>query len=109
MPWIEPVVLENQIARLVPLMPEHREPLIEAASDGRLWELWYANIPRPAEMASEIARRLQLQTQGSMVPFTVVETVGEKIVGQTTYMSIDHAVRRVEIGSTWYAVECRTV
>jgi RimJ/RimL family protein N-acetyltransferase len=52
-------------------------------------------------MAKEIDRRLGLQTAGSMLPFTVFDA-GGNIVGMTTYMNIDAANRRVEIGSTWY-------
>lgn len=37
-----------------------------------------------------------------MLPFTVFDASGN-IVGMTTYMNIDAANRRVEIGSTWYA------
>lgn len=51
----------------------------------------------------EIARRLSLLAAGSMVPFTVIDPQGGKIVGMTTYMNIDAMTPRVEIGSTWYA------
>jgi RimJ/RimL family protein N-acetyltransferase len=101
--WISPVVLENGFARLVPLEPAHTGDLVRASSDGRLWELWYTNIPPPQEMAAEIERRLELQRRGSMLPFTVIDARSGRIVGQTTFMNIDAHNRRVEIGSTWYA------
>jgi RimJ/RimL family protein N-acetyltransferase len=96
-------MLENAVVRLVPLEPSHERALVEAASDGRLWELWYTTIPAPQEMAAEIERRLQLQRAGSMVPFSVVDRRDGRIVGQTTFMNIDRGNNRVEIGSTWYA------
>ena len=37
-----------------------------------------------------------------MLPLTVFDADG-KIAGMTTYMNVDAANRRVEIGSTWYA------
>jgi RimJ/RimL family protein N-acetyltransferase len=43
-----------------------------------------------------------LQASGAMLPFTVFDASGQ-IVGMSTYMNIDAANRRVEIGSTWYA------
>jgi RimJ/RimL family protein N-acetyltransferase len=52
-------------------------------------------------MAAEIQRRLGLQKAGSMLPFAVLDPEGQA-VGMTTYMNIDAANRRVEIGSTWY-------
>jgi RimJ/RimL family protein N-acetyltransferase len=53
-------------------------------------------------MAKEIDRRLGLQKAGTMLPFTVFDAEG-KIAGMTTYMNVEAAHRRVEIGSTWYA------
>jgi RimJ/RimL family protein N-acetyltransferase len=53
-------------------------------------------------MGAEIDRRLEQQKQGSMLPFTVIEQASGEAVGMTTYMNIDGAIRRLEIGSTWY-------
>jgi RimJ/RimL family protein N-acetyltransferase len=86
----------------VPLQPRHHDALCEAARDGELWRLWYTSVPSPERMAAEIERRLGLQAAGSMLPFTVLDAAGTP-VGMTTYMNIDAAHRRVEIGSTWYA------
>jgi RimJ/RimL family protein N-acetyltransferase len=100
--WIKPLSLKGSHARLEPLAHAHRDGLIEAVKDGELWRLWYTSIPSPEAMAREIDRRLTLQSAGSMVPFTVFDDAGV-IAGMTTYMNIDAANRRVEIGSTWYA------
>ena len=101
MPWPDPITLRGQYARLEPLSKEHLAALTEAVKDGELSNLWYTAIPLPENMGKEIDRRLSLQAAGSMLPFTVFDA-GGKIVGQTTYMNIDAANRRVEIGSTWY-------
>ena len=101
MGWITPVTLAGKHLRLAPLAPEQEAGLREAASDGDLWKLWYTSVPAPDEMPAEIARRLALQAQGSMLPFTVFDA-GGCIAGMTTYMNIDAAHHRVEIGSTWY-------
>jgi N-acetyltransferase len=102
MPWPEPVTLTGAHARLEPLSPTHVSGLTEAVKDGDLWKLWYTAIPKPENMAKEIDRRLGLQKAGSMLPFTVFDADGQ-IAGMSTYMNIDAANRRVEIGSTWYA------
>ncbi|MEY9179141.1 RimJ/RimL family protein N-acetyltransferase [Bradyrhizobium sp. USDA 326] len=101
MPWPDPITLRGQHARLEPLSHDHREGLVAAVKDGELSKLWYTAIPLPENMGKEIDRRLGLQAAGSMLPFTVFD-VGGRIVGMTTYMNIDAANRRVEIGSTWY-------
>ncbi len=102
MPWPEPVVLASARVRLEPLEPAHEADLIEAVRDGELWRLWYTTIPPPEKMRAEIDRRRNLQAAGSMLPFAVIDLAGGKAVGMTTYMNIDAANRRLEIGSTWY-------
>ena len=98
----EPIVLQGQHVRLEPLRPDHETALAQAVVPGRLWELWYTAIPAPERMAAEIERRLGLLASGSMLPWAVIDTNGTP-VGMTTYMNIDNAHQRVEIGSTWYA------
>lgn len=100
---IEPVTLSGEHVELVPLQPDHCAGLQAAVADGDLWQLWYTSIPAPEAMAAEIKRRLALQEADSMLPFTVVARPEGRIVGMTTYMNIDAAAPRVEIGSTWYA------
>jgi RimJ/RimL family protein N-acetyltransferase len=102
MPWPDPVTLHGTHARLEPLSHEHHAGLVEAVEDGELWKLWYTSVPRPEDMTKEIDRRLGLHKAGTMLPFTVLDAAG-KIAGMTTYMNVDAANRRVEIGSTWYA------
>jgi RimJ/RimL family protein N-acetyltransferase len=102
MPWLEPVTLSGPYAELKPLSHDHLAGLTEAVRDGELWKLWYTSVPSPEGMAKEIDRRLGLQAADAMLPWTVFDADG-KIAGMTTYMNVDAANRRVEIGSTWYA------
>ena len=100
--WMEPVEMAGLHVRLLPLSHDHEAGLCDAVRDGELWKLWYTAVPSPEGMRAEIDRRLKLQDQGLMLPFTVTDETG-RIVGMTTYMNVDAAHRRVEIGSTWYA------
>jgi len=102
MTWLAPVTLSGQYAVLEPLTEKHHDDLVEAVKDGELWELWYTSVPKPEAMRVEIERRLELQRQGTMLPFAVMDTSTGRAVGMTTYMNVDSVHRRVEIGSTWY-------
>jgi RimJ/RimL family protein N-acetyltransferase len=102
MTWLQPVTLSGAHARLEPLSHQHAAGLREAVADGELWNLWYTFVPRPEHVAAEIERRLALQAAGSMLPFAVIEPATRRPVGMTTFMNVDAANRRVEIGSTWY-------
>src|SRR6202035_5050776 len=102
MRWLEPISLSGPHAQLKPLSHDQIDGLTEAVKDGELWKLWYTSVPSAEGMAREIDRRLGLQAAGAMLPWTVFDA-GGKIAGMTTYMNVDAANRRVEIGSTWYA------
>lgn len=102
MTFLHPITLRGPHAALVPLAQEHHDGLVAAVNDGDLWKLWYTFIPRPEDMGKEIDRRLGLQAVGAMLPWTVFDAAG-LVAGMTTYMNVDAANRRVEIGSTWYA------
>ena len=99
---IEPTTLTGKHGTLVPLDYRHHDDLVEAVKDGELWNLWYTFIPTPDKVREEIARRLDLQSKGSMLPFAIIDNALGRAVGVTTYMNIDAKNRRVEIGSTWY-------
>jgi RimJ/RimL family protein N-acetyltransferase len=99
--FLESMALKGCHASLVPLALEHRGDLADAVRDGELWKLWYTTIPSPDGMKAEIERRLGLQAEGKMLPFAVLDADG-KAAGMTTYMNVDAANRRLEIGSTWY-------
>src|SRR5690349_1608530 len=100
---IQPITLEGDGVRLEPLAPEHHEELVAAATDGKLWELWFTVVPEPAQTQSYIADALQGKTDGHMLPWAVRELTSGKIIGSTRYHDIVSEIDRVEIGYTWYA------
>ncbi|RKO20504.1 N-acetyltransferase [Pseudarthrobacter phenanthrenivorans] len=112
MTFLEPLTLTGRHVILEPLSGEHHDALVDASRDGELWRLWYTSVPSPGEMAAEIQRRLALQEQGSMLPFTTrlidPATGGPgRVIGMTTYMNIDAGTPRLEIGSTWNAASAQ--
>jgi RimJ/RimL family protein N-acetyltransferase len=88
---------------LEPLSPQHRDGLVAAATDGRLWELWFTSVPEPDQAATYIANALDGQKAGHMLPWAVRELASDTIVGTTRYHDVVPQIDRVEIGWTWYA------
>ena len=103
MTFLQPVTLSGDLVTLEPLSHDHHDGLVGAVRDGELWNLWYTSVPRPEAVEAEIDRRLGLQRAGSMLPFTARRNDTGDVIGMTTFMNVDPAVRRVEIGSTWNA------
>jgi N-acetyltransferase len=100
---VHPVILEGGGIRLEPLTDDHHEALAAAASDGRLWELWFTAVPPPGGMRDYVADALKGQREGHMLPWAVRDLVSGDIIGSTRYHDIVPAIDRVEIGYTWYA------
>jgi len=101
--WLKAIQLESASVKLIPLQTEHAQGLLEAASDGKLWELWYTSVPNVDSIEQYIADALAEQARGNALAFTVVEKNSGKIIGSTRFCHADQINQRVEIGYTWYA------
>jgi RimJ/RimL family protein N-acetyltransferase len=101
---LSPVTLAGSLVTLEPLRPDHHDELVAAASDGRLWELWYTSVPSPETMGADIARKL---AEPTTLPFTARRADTGAVVGMTTYLNIEPEVPRLEIGSTWTAASAQ--
>jgi N-acetyltransferase len=98
-----PATLEGHGVRLEPLTKKHEKGLAEAATDGKLWELWYTSVPEPEKTRAYIATALEGQEAGHMLPWVVLDPKSGGVIGSTRYHDIIPAAARVEIGYTWYA------
>lgn len=98
----EPVTLQAQGLRLMPMARGHAPDLEAAASDGQLWTLRVTSVPAPGETAAYIEAALKGLADGHMLPFVVVDADGT-VLGTTRYHDIVPAIDRLEIGYTWYA------
>ncbi len=103
MAYVEPVTLTQRGVQLVPLGPEHEAGLRAAAADGELWNLRVTGVPRPEETRGYIETALKMRTEGSRFAFAVLDELSGRVLGSTSYHDILPAVKRVEIGYTWYA------
>ena len=103
MAFLDPVVLEGERVLLEPLRHEHHDPLVDAARDGELWNLWCTRVPAPDGMRAEVERRLAEQRAGTMLPLTTRDARTGRVLGMTTFCDADAANRRVEVGATWLA------
>ena len=102
-PWLRPIQLEGESVRLVPLQKSQKVDLVFAASDGKLWELWYTTVPSPKTMDSYLDTALAQQAEGNALPFAIINKKTNSSVGCTRYLNVDAKNKRLEIGATWYA------
>ena len=104
MTFVEPIVLESRNVRLLALSLEHEAGLRAAASDGQLWKLRVTSVPQPDEVLTYIQTALQTDNR---LAFAVTDATTGVVLGTSSYHDILPAVKRVEIGYTWYAACCQ--
>ncbi|MDB5877338.1 MAG: GCN5-related N-acetyltransferase [Variovorax sp.] len=107
MAFVEPVTLKSRGIALVPLSPAHEEGLAAAAADGELWTLRVTSVPEPQETRTYIETALQGREAGHRFAFAVTEEATGTVLGTTSFHDILPAVKRVEVGYTWYAKRCQ--
>ena len=103
MAFVQPVTLADRGLHLVPLELAHEDGLRAAAADGELWKLRITSVPEPEQTRAYIESALQMRAEGHRFAFAVTETATGRVLGSTSFHDILPAVKRVEIGYTWYA------
>jgi len=103
MAFVEPVTLNARGISLVPLAIAHEAGLLAAAADGELWRLRVTSVPEPENTLKYIEDALAMCEDGHRFAFAVTEAATGKVLGSSSYHDILPAVKRVEIGYTWYA------
>ncbi|TXT40082.1 MAG: GCN5-like protein N-acetyltransferase [Comamonadaceae bacterium] len=103
MAFVEPVTLSARGITLVPLALEHEDGLRAAAADGELWNLRITSVPEPDQTRPYIETALAMRDAGNRFAFCVLDAASGKVLGCTSYHDIVPALKRVEIGWTWYA------
>ena len=102
MSFVQPLVMRHNGVRLEPLALSHEDGLRAAAADGELWKLRITSVPEPHETRAYIETALKMRADGNRFAFAVVDDATGTVLGTTSYHDILPAVKRVEIGWTWY-------
>ncbi len=107
MSFVQPVTLSGRGIELVPLALEHEAGLRAAAADGELWKLRITSVPEPDQTRAYIEDALKAREAGHRFAFAVRDQATGTVLGSSSYHDILPAVKRVEIGYTWYAARCQ--
>jgi RimJ/RimL family protein N-acetyltransferase len=101
--WRRDTVLTGHHVRLEPLDFAHEEPLWNASQDAEIWR-W---LPAPRPRTQQALRRiihdaLVERAEGRRLPFAVIDKKIGVAIGSTSFLDIEPAHRRIEIGWTWF-------
>ncbi len=100
--FVAPVAFSARAVRLEPLDLSHEEGLRAAAMDGELWKLRITSVPEPENTRAYIEAALKMREEGHRFAFAVIDEATGTVLGSSSYHDILPAVKRVEIGYTWY-------
>ncbi|KVR69671.1 GCN5 family acetyltransferase [Burkholderia cepacia] len=98
---VEQPILTGERVELRPLERSDRQALLDAAADGRLWNLKVTVVPGPDTIDAYIDTALQGRSAGTVMPFTIVHRASGRAIGSTRFWKIDRKNRKLEIGHTW--------
>lgn len=101
--WRDQPTLEGEHVLLRPMVCEDGPAVVEAASDGELWELFYTAVPSADDIAHYLDTAFAEKEFGRTMPFVVIDQRNGRLVGATRFMRMKHDARRLEIGTTFYA------
>ena len=105
--FVEPVTLVgDRWVTLEPLAREHLPEVEAAAADGELGRLWFTVAPKTGAADQWIDMRLAVQKPDTGLTFVVRGRDGV-LVGSSSYLNVDGANRRLQIGYTWYSGSSR--
>ncbi|KUZ43968.1 GNAT family N-acetyltransferase [Burkholderia territorii] len=96
----QPTLVGERIM-LRPLDASDRQALLDAAADGRLWNLKVTVVPGEDTVDAYIDAALQGRAAGTVMPFAIVDRASGRVIGSTRFWKIDRNNRKLEIGHTW--------
>ena len=103
MAFVEPIDLRRNGVLLTPLDFAQEDGLRAAAQDGELWKIRVTSVPEPENTRLYIEQAMNMRAAGNRMPFAVIDDATGKVLGSTSSHDIVPALKRVEIGYTWYA------
>ena len=101
---IEPVVLTGPRLTLEPLHERHFEELYPILNP-EIWKWYTVQIQTEKDLSGFLWQRLKEQTEGRSLCFAIRDNASRRLVGSSCFLNIDEDNRRIEIGSTWFAVD----
>ena len=98
---IGPVTLEGAHVRLETMRLEHLDGLVAAGTGHGLFRYFPLALETAEGMRAFVEFSLAGLAKRTVLPFTTIERTTGRIVGSTSYLAIEPAHKRLEIGGTW--------
>ncbi|KAM9979316.1 hypothetical protein ACTFIY_008553 [Dictyostelium cf. discoideum] len=93
--------LIGKLVTLRKMKIEDRDDILKASTDGELWNLKVTIVPGPTTVDKYIDIAMGGVSNGTVIPFVIINNENEKIIGSTRFWKVDIVNRKLEIGHTW--------
>jgi RimJ/RimL family protein N-acetyltransferase len=98
---VEPVTLEGAHVRLEPMREAHADGLVAAGVGHGLFRFFPFVLDNEEAMRGYVKLNAAAVGSGTVLPFVTIERATNRVVGATSFLAIDPANKKLEIGATW--------
>ena len=98
---IEAVTLEGRIVRLEPMREDHADGIVAAGLGFGLFRYYPYVLEGEQALRNNVKLCAAATAQGALIAFATLERASGRVIGSTTFLAIEAAHRRLEIGATW--------
>jgi RimJ/RimL family protein N-acetyltransferase len=109
MAWTElaRTTLENEHARLTPVVPADREAWRAIALDPEIWRYFVTLVETDEDFDAVFDAALADQDAGRRVAYTIWDKHSGRVAGSMSFLNLAEADQRIEIGWSWLGKEFR--
>jgi RimJ/RimL family protein N-acetyltransferase len=93
--------LEGAHVRLEPMSEAHADALVAVGCGKGLFRFFPFSLDTEEAMRGYVRANVAAVASGALLPFVTIERSSGRVVGATSYLAIEPAHKRLEIGATW--------
>jgi RimJ/RimL family protein N-acetyltransferase len=98
---VRPVTLEGAHVRLEPMDERHADGLVAAGCGKGLFRFFPFSLEGEEAMRGYVKLNAAAVGSGTVLPFVTILRATNRVVGATSFLAIEPAHKRLEIGATW--------
>lgn len=95
-------ILENEVARLIPLKQEHFEPLFVVSNEPSIWTYFLEKGLGRKNFTNYFNAALKAQANQTQYPFAIFDKRTNQYAGMTRIYDVSNDLGNLKIGHTWY-------
>lgn len=93
--------LTGNFVKIVPMEKKHTQALYEISTDKTIWTHLPVKIDTYEQMESFIEEALHKKETGTELPFVILNSENNTVIGSTRFLEISGKNKSLEIGWTW--------